>query len=138
MDLKEIAHRAHKNAKDKGFWNNPKERGTRLMLITSELGEALDADRENRHASLPDFEKRWDELNDSVIGDSAESIQKIKDENFVQLFKARIKDTYADELADALIRILDTAEGDGIDIEKHVHLKMRYNATRDNMHGKAY
>lgn len=136
--LSELANLCHANARLKGFWDKPVERGTRLMLITSELGEALDADREGRNADLADFELRLTELDNSIPTKDREERLKIEGENFVSLFKSRVKDSYGDELADALIRILDTALGDGIDIAKHVQLKMRYNATREKMHGKAY
>ena len=49
-----------------------------------------------------------------------------------------IKDTIEDELADAFIRLLDTAEGWGIDLQEHVKLKMLYNAKRERLHGNKY
>ena len=36
---------AHANATNKGFWDNPRETGTLIALIHSELSEALEADR---------------------------------------------------------------------------------------------
>ena len=42
------------------------------------------------------------------------------------------------ELADALIRILDTCEALDIDIESLVMEKMNYNKTRPNKHGKKF
>jgi len=39
------------------------------------------------------------------------------------------------ELADAVIRILDTCEAYGIDLEKMIELKMKYNKTRPYRHG---
>lgn len=39
------------------------------------------------------------------------------------------------ELADALIRILDLAAVDGIDLEKVVRLKMDFNKGRPHLHG---
>lgn len=137
MELKTIVQNAHSSACLKGFWDKPKEIGTQLMLITSELGEALDADREGRHANLETFYKRLQELNDSVPQDHPDR-EKILNENFINTFKLHVKDTVADELADALIRICDTAGGNAIDLQEHVLLKMRYNATRARMHGKAY
>jgi NTP pyrophosphatase (non-canonical NTP hydrolase) len=49
-----------------------------------------------------------------------------------------VKDTFEDELADAAIRIFDLAHSKGIDLQKHIEAKMRYNATREHMHGKKY
>lgn len=119
--LNELAKIIHANAVDKGFWEKPVETGTYLMFIVSELGEALEADR-----------KSWRTL--------AHNIDKVEDEegDFQENFRLFVKDTFEDELADALIRILDLAAGMNIDIQKHVELKMRYNATRDKKHGKNY
>jgi len=41
-----------------------------------------------------------------------------------------------EELADIIIRVLDTAGARGINIGRAVQLKMAYNATRPHMHGK--
>lgn len=35
----------HTNNKAKGFWDKPRDIGTLLMLVTSELSEGLEADR---------------------------------------------------------------------------------------------
>jgi len=43
LTINELVERAHANAKEKGFWDEPRETGTLLMLIVSEVTEALDA-----------------------------------------------------------------------------------------------
>ena len=45
-------------------------------------------------------------------------------------------DCEEEELADIIIRVLDTAGARGINIGRAVLLKMAYNATRPHMHGK--
>lgn len=45
-------------------------------------------------------------------------------------FEAHIKNTDADELADIIITALAGAEELGIDIERHIELKMEYNRVR--------
>ena len=40
--------------------------------------------------------------------------------------------------ADNMIRILDLCGARSIDIEKHIEMKMKYNQTRERMHGKKY
>ena len=47
-------------------------------------------------------------------------------------------DTFEDEIADAVIRLLDLAAGLGIDLEKHISSKVQYNETRPILHGKSY
>jgi NTP pyrophosphatase (non-canonical NTP hydrolase) len=41
-----------------------------------------------------------------------------------------------EELADIIIRVLDTSKARGIDIGKAVEMKMAYNSGRPFMHGK--
>jgi NTP pyrophosphatase (non-canonical NTP hydrolase) len=122
MNLKELCKQSHAIAKNKGFWDNKRETGTLLMLIVSELAEALEADRQNRRANLTEFATK--RLTDPTY--------------FKENFKRNIKDTFEDELADTFIRLADLCEGMNIDIEKFIKLKMEYNATREHKHGKNY
>lgn len=61
MNLKQAVNLCHSVAKEKGFWDEKKEIGTTLMLIVSELAEALEADRNDN------FENFKEELADTVI-----------------------------------------------------------------------
>lgn len=115
--LNKAAHQIHAIAQDKGFWDNERETGTLLMLCVSELSEALEADRKGRVANLDKFDQGI------AYGD---------------IFETYVKDTFEDELADTVIRILDLCGARGIDIERHIELKLKYNATRERMHGKNY
>ena len=47
MKINELTEQAHYNALIKGFHDSPREVGTSLMLIVSELSEALEAHRKN-------------------------------------------------------------------------------------------
>ena len=119
--LNKLRDEIHEYAISKGFWDKERETGTRLMLCVSELAEAMEADKKGLYADL-------------------ELIEKDK-ENFIDFkwsFENSIKDTFEDELADAIIRILDICGSRGIDIDKHIELKMKYNATRERLHGKKY
>lgn len=121
INLTDLSKRIHKDNVDKGFYEEKKEFGTCIALIHSELSEALEADRHKIKADLYQFE--------SLIDDGSE---------FVTTFKETIKDSVEDELADAMIRIMDTCGNLGIDIHKHIELKLRYNKTRARKHGKSY
>ncbi len=147
--INELAKKIYQNAVDKGFYDNGQATniGERIALIHSELSEALEADRKNRHADLKTFFEREQEIlksyNEKVLTELGKTgvavpIDQLSTEDFISLFKSRIKDTFEDELADAAIRIMDTCGFLGIDLEKHIELKMRYNSTRERMHGKKY
>ena len=112
--LNELSEEIYQNNKEKGFWDNERNVGEMLMLVTSELGEAMEAHRKGRFANIEAYEE------------------------FSENFEDAIKDTFEDEIADSVIRLLDMCGGLGIDIDTHVRLKLEYNKTRERLHGKKY
>lgn len=106
--------------KEKGFWDKERNIGEMLMLVTSELGEAMEAHRKGKFANWEYFEK--DKTN--ISENSA--------------FQNHIKDSFEDEIADAVIRLLDMSAGLGINLEKQIEAKINYNKTREKLHGKKY
>lgn len=119
--LNSSAQTIYDNNKEKGFWDKERNVGEMLMLVTSELGEAMEAHRKGRFAKLEEAQS-----NISSGGD------------FKMNFEKYIKDTFEDEIADAVIRLLDMAAGLGIDIEQHINAKVQYNKSREKLHGKKY
>lgn len=117
IKLNELRDEIHAAAVARGFYEKPKELGTQLMLIVSELGEALEADRKNKWADLGAYRE---------------------DGQTIEAFREHVKDTVEDEIADTLIRTLDLCGALGIDIETHVREKLKYNETREKRHGKRY
>lgn len=119
LTLKELGRRAYEIAKVKGFHDDPIDIPRSLMLIVSELAEALEADRKNKRADLSAF--------------APDPFRPFREK-----FEEYIKDTFEDELADAAIRLFDLSTALGIDLETHITLKMKYNETRGHKHGKRY
>lgn len=180
-DWKDLIERVQMNAQDKGFHDVELSLEHKIMLIICEVSEAVEADREGRLARpMPED---WQTLND---------------EDFKMTFLRNVKDSLEDELADAVIRMMDSgylddteeivlpdtftrvtlfppegkelafveqayylvvsinaggligdltracqigfyiAQHRNIDIVKHIRMKMRYNAMRPRLHGKAY
>lgn len=179
---REFIDSAYRIACEHGFHDNKElSREHHLMLVLTEVCEALEAHRKGRFANLKSF--------DSL------SLER----TFDFRFKSYVKDTLEDELADICIRLYDFCgafeidpillkEDDiremfhvfdkysftercfalsmlicdahaadwevyvgqlldfvyalcddmGIDLERHIELKMRYNAGRARMHGKKY
>lgn len=120
--INELAQEIHQNNKSKGFYEDKKNIGEMLALIHSEVSEALEADRKNRYTT-----GTIKTINSFGI-----------DEMFLTDFKIGVKDTFEDELADVMIRVMDLAAYKGIDLEEHIKAKMRYNSTREYKHGKKY
>lgn len=115
-NLNDVAKEIHKDCIEKGFYENKRELGTRLMLVVSELSEALEADRKNNHAT----------------------IGSLLDYSNPEVFEKYIKDTFEDEIADTFIRLLDLVGYLDIDIDKHIQMKREYNKTRPYKHNKKY
>ena len=123
-NLNEISKQFHERAKQKGFWDEKREIGTLLMLVVSELSEALEADRKGLNARIDIFDFYFK--------------SDFTDKQYSELFKDTIKDTFEDEIADTFIRLFDLVGFLGIDIDKHIELKMKFNESRPYKHGKAY
>lgn len=144
LKLNEACKEQHHLALERGF--EPQPVAVNLMLIVSELSEALEADRKNRHAKVKAFEtqvpiKLIDMNGGCLIVDQAtkEYISESMARDMCKsAFERTIKDTFEDEIADAFMRLMDLCGEYNIDIEKHIRLKAAYNQLRPPKHGKAY
>lgn len=118
--LNQAAETVHNAARKNGFWDKESSVAEKLMLIVTELGEACEADRNGKKAA------------------SVFPYTTPMNDYDTEFFRRNYKDTFEDELADVMIRLLDLAGGLGIDIEWHVNAKFEYNQTRPYKHGKEY
>lgn len=91
--LSYYAKKCHNRAVSKGFWDEPHSVGHCLMLAFGELHEAIEADRIGK----------WAKLDPNTIG----TLHSIEGAIYVQEFLRLVKDTVEDEIADAVIRLLD-------------------------------
>lgn len=122
--INKLAEAAYKNAVDKGFYENKAfNLAEKLLLIHSEVSEALEADRRGSY------------IRRVVV---IELLQIKDDKDFEEAFKVQAKDTFGDELADIMIRVMDLATHKGIDLESYIQAKMRYNSLRPYKHNKKY
>ena len=112
--LNDLRDKAFETAEKHGFhenWDFVKA----LMLTVGELSEAMEADRKDN----------WCPLTAMLMTPEAVDYKNVKG-------------TVEEEIADAIIRLLDIAGVYSIDLDWHVKAKMTYNETREYKHGKKY
>ncbi len=116
--INELAKEYYENSKSKGFWDNPRNVGEMIALMHSELSEALEELRNGRPLTEIYYEvKQYNETTNAIIEKPC---------------------GFGVELADCMIRIMESAYGLGIDLEKALKLKHEYNKTRLHKHGKEF
>ena len=96
----------------------------RMMLTHTEISEAFEAFRNDKWANPAEFKQltkgyTWEDSSTS----------------FKAFFEEHIKDSFEDEIADSLIRLLDLCAFLDIDIEFFIKQKMKYNETRGFKYG---
>ncbi len=96
-ELNNLAFKIHSINKKNGFFDNPINKEILLVLIISELSEAIEADRKNQYFNI----------------EKHRLISEAYKNNFKYIFEQSVKDTFEDELADVIMRILDLMEYSG-------------------------
>lgn len=126
-DFNKLAKKAYTNAKAKGFHDKLCTDAHCLMLVACELAEAVEADRSEKRADRKQYKR--------LAGVCEERLQPY-------LFEMYIKDTVEDELADAVIRLLDFVGYKGMDIPKEYitveQIKVEAEEVRGWMNGKSF
>lgn len=105
INLNKLRDKAYKTACDHGFHDKELSNEHLLMLVITELAEAVEADRNGKVAQRRMFEMNCGTPQEDPI------------HHWCFCFDHFIKDSVQDELADAVIRLLDLAGLRNIDIE---------------------
>lgn len=114
--LNELSKSAYDNAKAKGFHDKDGDLVADYARWTANL-----------HGEVSEL---WEAARKNALFDSCD-----KHQSMMELFQDSLT-CEEEELADIIIRVLDTAGARGVNIGRAVLLKMAYNATRPHMHGK--
>lgn len=132
--------RAHQNAVDKGWWDDPKTFGELISLIHSELSEALEEFRNNREINETYYSGKIEIQNRSATTVECVGTSVIKNGNIPMPGRSEVihcgkPEGVPSELADAVIRIFDMCAAYEIDLVEAIEEKMKYNETRSHKHG---
>lgn len=124
--LNELSNKAHAAAVEKGFYERERDLPELAMLIITELSEAVEAERKG--ATIEAYRQKW----------ACEYNVDDWDANIFAKYDIDMRGTIEEEIADAIIRILDLCGYYGINIDAWVETKMKYNSMRPKKHGKVY
>lgn len=116
--LKGIQERIYDIAYTHGWYAEDRTFGDRIALCHSELSEALEEFRNGHHLTEVYYEHS----------------NECKTQSFQCICNPKPEGVPI-ELADVIIRLMDMAEADGIDLADAIAIKVRYNATRPFRHG---
>lgn len=110
----------HEWAKEKGFWEGKQNDNEKIMLMVTELSEAVEALRHNNLIS-PILNTLSSKDIDGKLYYPHGSISCVEE-----------------ELADCVIRIMDYCAFKNFNLGKAIIEKMKYNETREHKHGKQF
>lgn len=123
MDLNKLRDESFEIAKAHGWHDEELPDETYLMLIITEIAEAVQADRKDKHADVAKF-KEYQTYYGTFL--PSEEIRTIR---FREDFEAYIKNSVEDELSDIIIRCLDFAALRGVSLDgvtdetQHFHVR---------------
>lgn len=142
IDIDTLAGRIHQTARDKGFWDKERNLGEMLMLAVSELAEALEEDREGRPAVWFQHGNTCELKHMVSQGLVDPDIARRTAESSMGCTCTPKPEGALTEIADTIIRCCDTgkhlASSVAYSLGEVIELKMKYNESREHMHGKAY
>jgi len=133
--INEIANEIHKNAVNKGWWENPSPDGTQIALFHAELSEALESMRKGEPAEW--FQPPLMCARGFKQGDIVNTSKLPVTEN-LDIYEGQKTEGWATELIDCVIRIFDFLVAKNINVEDVLVRKHEYNKTREYKHGKRF
>ena len=134
LTIPQLCEESHQTASDKGWWEEECNVGEKLMLIVTELAEAME---DVRNSDI-DISKMYFEIKDPQFADEIGRVVPATDYLWDLFWKnpQHYKPVgFPSELADVLIRIGDLCGFLGINLDQAVQAKFVYNKTRKYRHG---
>ena len=125
--LNQLRDHVSQNAKDKGFRDQLAE-GLTPEQWEGRIGQLISAAvfTANLHGEASEF---WEAFRKGKLGEPCDKAEQMEALGLPGLTCAE------EEIADVLIRTLDTAEAFGVDVARAVSAKDAFNRTRKRLHG---
>ncbi len=101
MNIKQLIKENYEIAKSKGFYPKDSKIEDHLMGIVSELGEAYEAHRGGKFATIEESPFSFDTVIENMEDPDCDAVIS-KD-----IFEVHVKDSFEDELADVFIRLFN-------------------------------
>lgn len=129
LTLNKLSIEIHKDNVKKGFYDDGERNVSEMiMLVVTELAEAVEALRKENNSDLLNFFNHYKQ-EVSLAG---------KDDAFRIAFETHAKNGFQDEIADSMIRLFDLCGYLEIDIHTAVMNKLKYNRLRPYKHDKKF
>jgi NTP pyrophosphatase (non-canonical NTP hydrolase) len=122
LSLSSLQEAAHRTAVEKGWWDDVEDKSIYFDEVDGEY---------KRQRSLP-------EQFMLMVSELSEALEEVRKPNARAFYLGENDkpEGWAVELADCVIRIMDTCEQYNQDLQALVEMKMKYNETRPYKHGK--
>ncbi len=148
FEVQDMVNLAHAQSTKSGFWGDDGKKeynaSEKLMLMVSELAEALEEARSKRAVNEVYYNrgvltvKLAETVTDDDITVVINSIALLDGVTSVTASNAKKPEGFPMELADCVIRIGDICGREGIDLQACIEEKMAFNASRPYKHGRAF
>ena len=126
----ELSKKINTGVRKKGFWDSMHN-----AISNKEVnGEVIEP--KNKKAIKDAFISQKIGLIMSECGEALEAMRRFEYE--ANGYGIGVKDSFADEIADTIIRLLDLCGELEIDIDAQMEWKMNYNKSREAKHGKEF
>ena len=128
----ELSKKINIEIRNKGFWQSMH----RALALSRDVENGQIVETENSKAIKDAFIAQKIGLIMSECGEALEAMRKPNYE--ANGYGIGVKDSFADEIADTIIRLLDLCGELNIDIDAQIQWKMDYNNGRSEKHGKEF
>jgi NTP pyrophosphatase (non-canonical NTP hydrolase) len=143
MTLNELRDEIAKINEEKGWTTTGRSFGDQMALIHTEVSEAFEDYRDGRPPNETRFTYNMNDIPADLqwYGSHTMKVGSEEEKQYEQWWNDMKAEGYLkpegipSELADIIVRVLDTAGEYGIDMDEAMSLKLRHNRTRPHRHG---